>query len=235
MSTTLERISGAIRNWWILLLFGILFVLAGFWVFRTPAESYVALSMLFALTFLLSGIGNIVFALSNRDTLEGWGWQLGGGILELLLGIALISRPAVSMMVLPLFFGFWLMFRGILTIAFSLELKKYEVPNWGWMLALGVVLAILAFVVLINPVYGASMLVTLTGISLLMIGFTNILISLRLRRVKRRLRSMKEHAREKFEGLKNDLEAALTNEQSNLPAVLGGLRNRVDEALKDFR
>ncbi len=235
MSTALEQISGAIRNWWILLIFGILFVLAGFWVFRTPAESYVALSMLFAFTFLLSGIGNLIFALSNRDTLEGWGWQLAGGILELLLGIALFSRPAVTMVVLPLFFGFWLMFRGILTIAFSLELRKHEVPNWGWMLTLGIVLAILSFIVLINPLYGASMLVTLTGISLLMIGITNILISLRLRRVKRRLGDLKEHARAKFEALKSDVEAALQDDQKDLATFLGKMRSRVDEALKDFK
>jgi len=235
MSTALEQISGAIKNWWILLIFGILFVIAGIWVFQTPGESYVALSMLFAFTFLLSGIGGIIFALSNRDTLEGWGWQLAGGILELLLGIALFARPAVTMVVLPLYFGFWLMFRGILTIAFSVELKKYEVPNWGWMLALGIILAILSVVVLLNPLYGVSMLVTLTGFAFLMMGITNILISLRLRKLKRRLGDLKEHARTKFEALKSDIDAALKKDQKDLPALIGNMKGRIDEALKDFR
>ena len=98
---------------------------------RTHIEIFVALSAFFALTYLINEIGNLFFAISNRNELEGWVWQLAGRILELFLGIALISNPEVSMIILAFFVGFWLLFRGIATISMSIELKKVRRKGMG--------------------------------------------------------------------------------------------------------
>ena len=68
MEQTTHRIDKVIRHWWVVVLMGMLFILLGFWVLRTPAETFVILSIWFAITYIISGVGAIVFSLSNRDS-----------------------------------------------------------------------------------------------------------------------------------------------------------------------
>jgi uncharacterized membrane protein HdeD (DUF308 family) len=69
-----SSLESSIKNWWISLLMGVLFLFAGFWVFRTPMESYLTLSIVFSAFILVTGIFEIVFALSNRNEMQSWGW-----------------------------------------------------------------------------------------------------------------------------------------------------------------
>ena len=55
------------KFWFLPLLSGILFIIAGIWIFRTPESSYVALSILFAAAFFVSGIFEIFRALGNTQ------------------------------------------------------------------------------------------------------------------------------------------------------------------------
>lgn len=181
MTNVLKNVEKIIKYWWVGLILGILFILLGIWVFKTPIESFVALSIFFALTYLISGIGRIFFSLSNRKELEGWGWLLAGGLLETLLGLALFANPGVSMIVLAFFVGFWLMFNGITTISTSIDLKKYQKKGWVWILISGILSTILAFMVLVNPLYAVSFLGIFIALSLIFSGLAQIMISLELR------------------------------------------------------
>gem|GEM_PF-3479533 len=55
MSTTiLDSAQKVVKNWWLSILLGILYLVAGFWVVRTPMESYISLSIITLLfSFLL--------------------------------------------------------------------------------------------------------------------------------------------------------------------------------------
>lgn len=181
MTNVLKNVEKIIKYWWVGLILGILFILLGIWVFKTPIESFVALSIFFAFTYLISGIGRIFFSLSNRKELEGWGWLLAGGLLETLLGLALFANPGVSMIVLAFFVGFWLMFNGITTISTSIDLKKYQKKGWVWILISGILSTILAFMVLVNPLYAVSFLGIFIALSLIFSGLAQIMISMELR------------------------------------------------------
>lgn len=122
------------KNWWISLLFGVLFLFAGFWVFRIPQESYITLSIVFSVFILVSGIFEIAFTLSNRDEIQGWGWYFTGGILDLIIGGLLISHPAMNIAILPIYVGFWLLFRSTMSTGFAFSLNSAGVANWGWLL-----------------------------------------------------------------------------------------------------
>jgi len=119
-----NQLQQSIKHWYLPLILGILLILAGVWVFATPLASYITLSLFFAVTFLVVGIFQIFHAVNNRNDLEGWGWYLVGGILDLVLGILLISQIGASMLVLAFFVGFGVLFRSIMGIGHSIELKK---------------------------------------------------------------------------------------------------------------
>lgn len=183
MEQVVNRIEKTVRNWWVVVLFGVLFLLLGIWVLQTPAQTFVALSLWFAITYIISGAGTLVFTLSNRDSLDGWGWQFTGGVVELLLGIALLVHPGISMVALAFFVGFWLLFKGSTTISFALEARKLKTGGWGWILISGILSTILAFMVLVNPLYAASVLSIFIGFALIMMALAQILIGMFLRKI----------------------------------------------------
>jgi len=185
MENVISKIGNTLKYWWVGVLLGILFLLLGFWVLQSPIESFVTFAIYFAIAYIASGIGAIAFSISNREALDGWGWQLAGGILELMLGIALFANPGISMIVLAFFVGFWLLFRGISTISISMDLKKSGGSNWGWILFSGILTAILAFMVLVNPLYAVSTLSIFVGLSLIMVGVAAIMVGFQIRKVKK--------------------------------------------------
>lgn len=150
----------------------------------TPEESYVTLAWVFSILVFVNGISYVIFSISNRKELEGWGWYLVGGIFEIVIGFILISYPALTLLLLPLMVGFWLIFRGAQIVGFSLDMKEYGFLDWGWFMLFGVLIIIMAFFMILDPLFGFANVVYLTSISLFIFGVANIMISLKLKKIK---------------------------------------------------
>jgi uncharacterized membrane protein HdeD (DUF308 family) len=106
-----------------------------------------------------------------------------GGILQVLFGYMLTNNPQITMMVLPLFVGFWLLFRSISLASFSLELRSFLLPNWWLYLLFAILIGIFAFFILTKPVIGGMTIITWTGISLIIAGVAQIAISMDLKKL----------------------------------------------------
>jgi len=184
MATTQSHtMESKIKNWWVSLLIGVLYLIVGFWVFSTPLESYISLSIIFSVFIFVSGIFEIVFAISNRNRVNGWGWYLTGGILDLIIGILLMSNPAMTMVILPYFVGFWLLFRGIMAIGVSIQSSTLGITNWGWLLVSGIATLIFAFLVLANPVFAGLSIVYMTAFAFVFIGVFRIFLAFNLKKM----------------------------------------------------
>jgi hypothetical protein len=187
MSQIISAIRNNVKYWWLYLLNGIIFLIAGFIVFSNPFSSYVLLSIFFAVTFFVTGIFEIAFAIGNRQRHTGWGWSLASGIVDVVIGGILIGYPSVSMAVIPLFLGFWFMFKGISLIGFSIQLQTEKIPNWGWLLVGGIGLIIIAIVILDNPALGIAAVLGLMAAAFWATGILSILFAFRLKHVKKEL------------------------------------------------
>ena len=77
----------AVKNWWMSLLLGLLYIAVALCLLFAPVSSYVALSVIFSISILVSGILEIFFAIGNKKIINSWGWYLAGGIIDLLIGI----------------------------------------------------------------------------------------------------------------------------------------------------
>ena len=163
----------AMNSGWISFLLGLLFILIGTWVLYTPVESYLALSVIFSMTFLINGIFEI-FSAASRQLSGMRGWVLAGGIVDLLLGIMLIGNPLITAQILPFYVGFGLMFRSMMAIGVSFQFS--EVPGWGWLLFFGVAGLIFSFMLLRNPVFAGMTIVTFTGLSFIVIGIFRLVL-----------------------------------------------------------
>jgi uncharacterized membrane protein HdeD (DUF308 family) len=88
---TFKKMEKNIKRWYLMLIVGIVFIILGIWTIATPLNAYVALSIVFALGFLISGIVELVFALYNKH--QNWGWSLALGILTTVVGVLLLIYP----------------------------------------------------------------------------------------------------------------------------------------------
>lgn len=184
MTSLLKEVKRTVKNWWIFLILGIFLVICGFWVMMTPVESYITLAIFFSVMVFANGIFDIAFSISNSKILKGWGWHLAGGILETLLGVILIIHPALTMNILPLMLGFWLMFGAVSIISGAFDLKSYKINGWGWMLVLGIILMVFSFMVIGNPIFGSGTIVIMTSIAIITYGISYITFGLHLKKVK---------------------------------------------------
>ncbi|RLD19410.1 MAG: hypothetical protein DRI69_08470 [Bacteroidetes bacterium] len=188
----LQSAAKAVKNWWLLALLGICLILLGLWVFRNPGGTLLGLATFFSIMLFISSISSIVFALTNRETMQGWGRNLAAGIFELMIAIVLLRNPLLAGLALNFLIGFWVMFRGINLISMGLELRNYGLENWGWVFTGGVLASVLAFFILIDPLAGAVTVAVWAGMSLIMAGIFNIFVAMILRRVKLKTGDIKE-------------------------------------------
>ena len=182
--TVLKGAVKAVKNWWLLALLGIGLILLGFWVFRNPGGTLLGLATFFSIMLFISSISSILFAISNRETMHGWGRNLAGGVLELMIAIVLLRHPGLAGLALNFILGFWIMFRGTQLISMSFEMRNYGLTKWGWVFAGGLLASIFAFCILVDPLAGAVTIAVWAGLSLIMAGIFNIFVAMTLRRVK---------------------------------------------------
>lgn len=184
MSNLFQSLTNTIKHWYIPLIFGIIFLLCGIYVFTVPLAVYVTLSFLFSISFLFSGITEIFFSLQNSKSLQGWGWFLVSGLLTAAIGLYLIANPEISMAVLPFVIGITLLFRSFQLLGFAFDLKSHKISSWGNVALTSAGGIIFSLLLLFNPVFTGLSLVSLTGISFIFIGISSILLALDLRKLK---------------------------------------------------
>ena len=56
METVFNEIQHSVKNWWASLLLGIVYIIVALWLMFAPLSSYVALSIVFSISMLISGM-----------------------------------------------------------------------------------------------------------------------------------------------------------------------------------
>ncbi len=178
----MARAGKVVRRWWLLLVLGILIFAAGIVVFCYPAESYVALSVLFGVLLLLSGVSELVVSLGSRNYFMMRGYSMVGAILDILLGIFLCSYPQVTLVVLPIVLGIWLLYHSFMIIGFGGDLSSFRLPGSGWTIFGGVMMLVLGLLMVIMPLtVGVAAIAAVTGVAFVVTGVLVIALSLKLR------------------------------------------------------
>ncbi len=215
----IKMVVNSVKHWYLPLIAGLIFIGVGIYSFMQPVESYLALTIVFSLAFLFNGISDIAFAVANRENMEGWGWDLAMGILTTLVGILLISNPAISMLTLPFYVGFVVMFRSISAIGTSLELKKYYVQDWGYLLAIGILGVIFSFILLFNPGFAGLSIVIWTALAFITIGIFSIYFSLKLKKLHDIPKNISKEVKKRFEDVTLEVKKEILDQVDKLKSA----------------
>jgi len=200
-----KTFNDTIKHWYIPAIVGSIFIVVGIYTFASPATSYVALSILFSLSFLFSGISEIVFSLTNRNEMDNWGWVLAFGILTTVIGGLLLSNPAVSMATLTFYVGFLILFRSISALSFSLDLKDYGISDWGALMALGVIGLIFSIIMIWNPAFAGMTIVIWTGLAFITTGIFSLYMAFKLKKLNELPQKMSEDLKLRHRQLQQEI------------------------------
>jgi len=187
----LKTVRTQTKYWWLMLFAGVLLIGLGVWILASPVASYLSLSLVFAAGMVMTGSFEVIFSITNYKDVQGWGWTLAGGLVDLVLGVYLLYYPLLTMIVLPLIMGFWMLFRGFMAIGSSIELRAYGILDWGWLLFTGVMIILVALIILGNPLFGVINIVVWTALAFIISGIFRIYLSIKLKKYKDYLYSSK--------------------------------------------
>jgi uncharacterized membrane protein HdeD (DUF308 family) len=177
----ISEVRAVVRYWWLFLLLGALLIGFGLLVFTFPGAAYADLTLGFILTFIINGLLETGFALTNHKAHSGWGWHLAGGLLDLAAGVTLFFTPILAAISLPVFAGLWLLLRSAAIVGRCFSLPVIW-PEKAWLMTLAAGGLVFSFLILYYPVAGAYGLILWTGCALLTIGLFYIFLGLHLRR-----------------------------------------------------
>ena len=189
-----------IKNWWLLLIAGIAYIILGFLVWNHPGETLLVAAIYIGIILLISGISQTVMAIRERDGMEKWGLYLAFGLIDLVLGAIFLFNPIATAVAFTLVLGIWFLFRGIMEIVNSFRLKKEGMDYWWLSLVSGIVIAVLGFMITGKPLSGALALVTLISFAFWFKGVIMIIISFGVRKVKRKVGDAKEAVVDRLQG-----------------------------------
>jgi uncharacterized membrane protein HdeD (DUF308 family) len=168
--------------WWVPMLFGVIFIITGIWILRSPVESYEKITKIIGVIILVSGTTQILFTVGNRKGIPGWGFQATGGIIDLVIGIILILNPSILLRIITLFVGIWLIVNSVTLIMRAAEARKEKQGYWKWEIILGVMLLLLALLFLWHPMIIGFTIAIWSAWAFIILGVFRIVLTIKLRR-----------------------------------------------------
>lgn len=174
------------RNWWVLLLRGIVALLFGVLTFMQPGISLASLVLLFGAYALADGILGAWTAISHRKDRENWWVLLLEGLLGIGVGALTLFNPGVTALMLLFYIAIWAIATGVLEIVTAIRLRKEIEGEWVLVLA---GLASVAFGVLLmaSPGSGALAVLWLIASYAILFGILFVVLAFKVRGVAKKI------------------------------------------------
>ena len=108
-------------------LIGVLAVIVGFALLRTPFQSVEVFIFVLGIFWLIQGIMTFVAAFAVK---QGRNWRLFSGILGIVAGIIILVYPITSAVTLAFIGGFWLVILGVTQVIAGFQLRRARSAIW---------------------------------------------------------------------------------------------------------
>jgi uncharacterized membrane protein HdeD (DUF308 family) len=173
--TTFSILDAFAKNWWVLLIRGVLAVLFAVMAFTLPGLTLVTLVLLYGIYSFADGLTAIWVGGQAR----AW-WFVLLGILGVVVGVFTFIYPGITAVALLYLIAAWAIVRGVFEIVTAIQLRK-EISN-EWMLIIAGIVSVLFGVALgAKPAAGALAVVWIIGAYAFIFGLVMIGLAFRLR------------------------------------------------------
>jgi uncharacterized membrane protein HdeD (DUF308 family) len=168
------------RNWWVLLLRGLVAIAFGALAWLQPGLTLAALVLLFGAYTLVDGILGVWTAVAGRREHEHWWVLLLEGLVGIAVGILTFLAPGITALALLFYIAVWAIATGVLEIVAAIRLRK-EIEG-EWLLILGGLASVVFGVLLmVQPGVGALSLIWLIATYAIVFGILLVLLAFKVR------------------------------------------------------
>lgn len=168
------------KNWWLLLLRGLLAVAFGVLLFTRPSISVAILITFFGAYSLVDGVFSAYSAISQRSQHEHWVLMLVGGLCGIAIGLITFYSPGITAIVLLFYIAIWSIIIGISQIIMAVKLRA-EIKGEFWLGLAGLVSVLFGMYLIYNPGAGILSVIWVLAAYAVLFGFLMIALSLRVK------------------------------------------------------
>jgi uncharacterized membrane protein HdeD (DUF308 family) len=123
-------VSKPVRGFWLNLVIGILYVIAGIYILSNVLLSVAALTFALGILFIVEGIYTIIMGFTNRAGHRMSWLVVLNGVITLILGIMVLNQfPFSAIWLIGLYVGISLVFSGVSLLAAALAVRKTVANN----------------------------------------------------------------------------------------------------------
>lgn len=153
-----------------LCIMGVVMFILGVVTLVLPMITLTTLALMLGGGFVIAGIFCLLSFFSEKEILLSPGWVLIQGVLNIFIGIFLLWNLGPTIVAIPYIVAFWMMFSGISKFSASFILRKIGAERWWLVLINGILGILISFLMMFFPFFGASFLVILIGMYLIIYG-----------------------------------------------------------------
>lgn len=103
-------------------IFGVLSILAGTSLWLRPMQNIGAVVIVISVFWVVGGVVQTISALVERD--DDWGVELLSGLLSLGAGIVTMAWPGITLLVIAINAGIWMILIGVMRIWMAFRLRS---------------------------------------------------------------------------------------------------------------
>lgn len=173
-------VSSLSRNWWLVVLRGVLAILFGVLAFVWPATTWLTLIFLFGIYAILDGGIAIGTGIAHTQDTPRWWMFILEGLLGVAAGIIALVAPGLTSLVLIYTIAIWAVITGVLEIVAAIRLRNEITNEWGLGLG-GLVSIILGVLLFLQPAAGGLAIIWIIAAYALIFGVLLVILGFRLR------------------------------------------------------
>jgi uncharacterized membrane protein HdeD (DUF308 family) len=167
------------RNWWLVLIRGIVALLFGLVAIALPGPTIASLVLLFGIYMAVDGVFAIAAGVRAATRHERWGEWILEGIVDLIAAAIAFVFPLATVLGTVIFAGAWAVISGIALLAAAF--RGGGTAGRGLMGLGGIVSILWGVLLFVFPIAGAVVLTYWLGIYALFFGGALVALALRLR------------------------------------------------------
>ena len=159
---------------WGMMLTGLLTIIIGIMICANPSGAIISIIRFIGWILIIAAGVSAISEFMQRTTTYKTYSTMTFAIISLVFGIVLAIRPASFVNFVGTVVALILFIHGINAIVSAINSKKYGYNQWKIACLSGVIFAVVAFIILINPFSSASALMLFIGIVLIGDGISYI-------------------------------------------------------------
>lgn len=172
------------RNWWLLLLRGLVAIVFALLTWAQPGVSLAALVLVFGIYVLADGLLGVWSAIAKRRDNRHWWVLLLWGLVGIVVGVMTFIMPGITGLVLLMYIAAWAVITGVLQIVAAIRLRKEIKGEWLMILS-GLVSVAFGVLLFLQPGAGALAVAWIIAAYAFIFGVLMVLLAFKVRKLGR--------------------------------------------------